>query len=114
MVATIEPHAGRTADAVQAEVEAWIDEHWDPALTVREWWSKLATAGLSYSMLAPPYGRGYSREQNAAVFAALRAKGAMGPPAAHHRRHPRLVPAVLRARRRLRPGRAADPRRARR
>ncbi|MCC6832986.1 MAG: acyl-CoA dehydrogenase family protein [Thermoleophilia bacterium] len=81
MVATIEPHAGRTADAVQAEVEAWIDEHWDPALTVREWWSKLATAGLSYSMLAPPYGRGYSREQNAAVFAALRAKGAMGPPA---------------------------------
>ncbi len=68
MVATTEPHAGQSAAAVQAEVEAWIDENWDPALTVREWWSRLAGAGLSYSMLAPPYGRGYNREQNAAVF----------------------------------------------
>ncbi len=73
--------SGQNAQAVQAEVEAWIDEQWDPGLTVRQWWGKLADAGLSYSQLDPPFGRAYSRDQQAAVFAALRAKGAMGPPA---------------------------------
>jgi len=73
--------SGQSAQAVQAEVEAWIDEQWDPELTVRQWWGRLADAGLSYSQLDPPFGRGYDREQQAAVFAALRNKEAMGPPA---------------------------------
>jgi alkylation response protein AidB-like acyl-CoA dehydrogenase len=70
-----------TAEQVQAEVESWLDENWDPALSVRDWWRRLAGAGLSYPMMDPPFGRGYNRDQTAAVFAALRARGAMGPPA---------------------------------
>jgi alkylation response protein AidB-like acyl-CoA dehydrogenase len=69
------------ATDVQREVEAWLDENWDDRLTVRVWWSTLARAGLSFPMLAPPYGRGYTRAQANAVAAALRAKGAMGAPA---------------------------------
>ena len=70
-----------TAEAVQAEVEAWLDANWDADLSVRQWWKRLADAALSYPQLDAPYGRGYTREQASAVFAALRAKGAMGPPA---------------------------------
>ncbi len=66
---------------IQREVEAWLDENWDDRLTVRVWWSILARAGLSFPMLAPPYGRGYTRAQANAAVAALRAKGAMGAPA---------------------------------
>ena len=73
--------ATATAEQVQAEVEAWLDENWDPALSVRDWWRRLAGAGLSYPMMDAPFGRSYNRDQTAAVFAALRAKGAMGPPA---------------------------------
>jgi alkylation response protein AidB-like acyl-CoA dehydrogenase len=71
---------GTTAADVKAEVEAWVDEHWDPDLTVRAWWSKLARAGYSHAHHPAPYGRGYRRDLAAAVLAALRAKGAMGPP----------------------------------
>jgi alkylation response protein AidB-like acyl-CoA dehydrogenase len=69
-----------STESTQAEVEAWIEQNWDPELTVGRWWARMADAGLTYSQLDPPYGRGYSREQQGAVFAALRAKGAMGPP----------------------------------
>ncbi|MFN0029551.1 MAG: acyl-CoA dehydrogenase family protein [Acidimicrobiales bacterium] len=65
---------------IQAEVEAWIDGHWDPDLTLRVWWAELAQAGLSYPMLEPPFGRGYNRGGQAAVRAAFRAKGVVGPP----------------------------------
>ena len=32
------------ADAVRAEVRAWLAENWDPQLTVRAWWAMLAAA----------------------------------------------------------------------
>ena len=69
-----------TPEAVQAEVEAWLGEQWDPDLTVRGWWRQLADAGLSNSQLEAPFGRGYDRAQAGAVSAAFRAVGAMGPP----------------------------------
>ena len=47
---------------VTAEVKAWLEEHWDPDLTVREWWELLGTAGWSSPTLpAEWYGRGASR-----------------------------------------------------
>ncbi len=70
-----------TADTVRTEVEAWLDANWDPELSVRDWWGRLADAGLTYSNLPAPFGRSYDRDQVAAVFAAFRAKGVMGPPA---------------------------------
>ncbi|MGF1599874.1 MAG: acyl-CoA dehydrogenase family protein [Acidimicrobiales bacterium] len=69
-----------TPEAVQAEVEAWIDDNWNPEMTVGEWWGRLAGAGLSHAELDPPHGWGYGRDEAAAVFAALRAREAMGPP----------------------------------
>jgi len=75
-----ESDATRPGD-VRDEIEAWLDENWDDRLTVRVWWSRLAQAGLSFPMLAPPLGRGYTRAQASEVAAALRGKGAMGAPA---------------------------------
>ena len=31
-----------------AEVQAWVDANWDTAITVREWWRRLADAGYAY------------------------------------------------------------------
>ena len=76
MASAVEPSAG----AIEAEVSSWISRNWDIELTVRQWWSRLAAAGLSYPMLDPPYGRGYSRPGANAVRTALRTAGAMGPP----------------------------------
>ncbi len=80
MVSTSSASEQASEHDIQAEVEAWIDGHWDPARTVQAWWALLAGAGLSYPMLANPYGRGYSRAGEAAVRAAFRAKKVMGPP----------------------------------
>ena len=76
-MASGEPHAPAP---VRAEVDEWLDEHWSPERTVRDWWAQLAGAGLAYPQLDPPYGRGYSREQAAEVSAALRERGVLGPP----------------------------------
>ena len=39
-----------------AEVSAWISANWDPAITLREWWSRLCDAG--YSQPTWPIGLG--------------------------------------------------------
>ena len=31
-----------TAADVRAELDAWLDENWDPDLTVADWWKRLA------------------------------------------------------------------------
>ena len=56
--------AERTAtDDPIAEVKAWLDENWDPDLTVGEWWERLGTAGWSApTWPAEWYGRGLARE----------------------------------------------------
>ncbi len=69
-----------TAAEVQAEVEAWVDQHWDPDLPVGQWWAALAGAGYSHAQHPAPYGRGYPRALAAAVLAGLRAKKVVGPP----------------------------------
>ncbi|MFN0089761.1 MAG: acyl-CoA dehydrogenase family protein [Acidimicrobiales bacterium] len=69
-----------TPEQVRAEVEAWLDAAWDPGLTVREWWRRLAEARYGASGLDEPWGRGYDREQVRAVQAALRERKVLGPP----------------------------------
>ena len=113
------------------ELRTWLEENWDPDLTVAEWWERLGLAGWAAPTLPTnAYGRGLSRGdavrvQNAiAEFGALGAPGGLGlllaaPTIATHgtpeqiERYVRdivtgpagLVPAVQRARRRLRPRR---------
>jgi alkylation response protein AidB-like acyl-CoA dehydrogenase len=64
-----------------AEFDAWLDHNWDPGLTVREWWERLGTSGWA----APHWprdacGRGLSTGVATQVRAALRQRGALGPP----------------------------------
>jgi alkylation response protein AidB-like acyl-CoA dehydrogenase len=59
----------------------WISEHWDPQMTVGEWWKLLADAQLSNPMLPEPWGRGWSRQRAASWASAVGAAGALGAPA---------------------------------
>jgi hypothetical protein len=40
-----------------SEVTSWLEEHWDPALPVEEWWRLVGQAGWS----APTSGRATRR-----------------------------------------------------
>ena len=127
-----------STDAV-AEVTAWLEENWDPDLTVAEWWERLGLSGWAAPGLPEnAYGKGLNRNDSVAVQNAIAEFGALGAPgglglllAAPDHRHPRhagadrplrprhrhrpegVVPAVQRAGRRLRPRRPAEQGRSR-
>ncbi len=67
-------------DIDAAGIDAWLDANWNPDVTVRAWWARLAGAGLASPMLPPPHGRGWSREQANDLASAMVARGALGPP----------------------------------
>ena len=54
-----------------ADVSAWLDEHWDPDLTVAEWWQLVGRAGWTAPHFTREWGGlGYSRRSVVAVRAA--------------------------------------------
>jgi alkylation response protein AidB-like acyl-CoA dehydrogenase len=68
-------------DAIRDEALAWLREHWDPTLRVRDWWTLLAESGWGFpSWPREWFGRGLRAEQAAAVREAFREAGAIGPP----------------------------------
>jgi alkylation response protein AidB-like acyl-CoA dehydrogenase len=71
-----------SVEDVRAEVKAWLEENWNPDLTVAEWWDILARSG--YAAPAFPedaWGKGYPRDLVMAVNEAITEHGAIGPPA---------------------------------
>ncbi|MFN0091998.1 MAG: acyl-CoA dehydrogenase family protein [Acidimicrobiales bacterium] len=72
--------ATHSPEEVRAAFEAWLDEAWDPALTVRDWWRRLAEARYAMPDLPEPWGRGYDRDCTRAVGLALKARDALGAP----------------------------------
>jgi len=53
---------------VADEAREWLRASWDPDLTVREWWTMLATSGWGFPTWPREwYGRGLSREEGLAV-----------------------------------------------
>ncbi|MFT3852107.1 MAG: acyl-CoA dehydrogenase family protein [Ilumatobacteraceae bacterium] len=63
------------------ELDAWLDEHWDPGLTVGEWWTRLAEGRWSAAQLpAAAGGRGLDDEQSRAVRERLAARSVLPPP----------------------------------
>src|SRR3546814_5550530 len=62
------------------DVDVWLDENWDPDLTVAEWWSRLADAGLAHPMLPAPWGRDWSRTETSQLVRAMVERKALGPP----------------------------------
>lgn len=74
-----------TATDVIAELKAWLEQNWDPDITVGEWWERLGLAGWSAPLLPEnAYGRGLQRadavrvQQTIAEFGALGAPGGLG------------------------------------
>jgi alkylation response protein AidB-like acyl-CoA dehydrogenase len=69
-----------STDAVE-EVRAWLEENWDPDLTVGEWWQRLGLAGWAAPGLPTnAYGRGLNRNDSVAVQNAIAEFGALGAP----------------------------------
>ncbi|MEQ9162666.1 MAG: acyl-CoA dehydrogenase family protein, partial [Ilumatobacter fluminis] len=68
-------------DIDAAGIDAWLDANWDPDLTVRAWWARLAADGLANPVLPPPFGRGWPRSRANALARAMMTRGALGPPA---------------------------------
>jgi len=63
------------------ELDAFIDEQWDPDLTVAAWWERLGLAGWAApSLPSTAYGRDLSRGDALAVAARIVDRGALGGP----------------------------------
>ena len=81
--------AKRTADLSEAEIIAeldqWLDENWDPDITVAEWWERLGLSGWGAPMWPEEwYGKDLNRAEAVAVqnrigeYGALSAPGGLG------------------------------------
>ena len=69
-----------TADAVRAEIRAWLAEAWDPDLTLAEWRSRLVESGWGCPTWPREwYGRGLPADLARVATEELRAAGAVGP-----------------------------------
>jgi alkylation response protein AidB-like acyl-CoA dehydrogenase len=63
------------------EVMAWLEGHWDPELSVDEWWRVVAGAGWTVPHFEVEQGgRGLPRRSQAVVRAAFAEFGALRPP----------------------------------
>ena len=73
--------AARGGSELVDELRAWLEQSWDPDLTVGEWWQRLGMAGWAAPMLpADCYGRGLSRGDALLVSGTIAAFGALGAP----------------------------------
>ncbi|MCC7077087.1 MAG: acyl-CoA dehydrogenase family protein [Acidimicrobiia bacterium] len=63
------------------EVKSWLDQNWDPDLTVAEWWDRLCDSGFGAPTWPEEWhGRGLSRDEARIVNETIRDAGALGPP----------------------------------
>src|SRR4029079_8792517 len=70
----------QSTDAV-AEVKAWLEESWDPDITVGEWWERLGLSGWAApSLPVNAYGKGLNRSASVAVQNAIAEFGALSAP----------------------------------
>jgi alkylation response protein AidB-like acyl-CoA dehydrogenase len=66
---------------VTAEVTSWLQENWDPELTVGEWWERLGSSGWAAPTWPEEwFGRGLPREEGIRAQAAIAQFGALGAP----------------------------------
>ncbi len=71
----------KSEQEVKTEVSEWIENNWNPKLSVAEWWQLMADARLSHPMLPEEAGgRGWSRALNHAVLSVIADKNVLGPP----------------------------------
>jgi len=71
-----------TVDEVRSELRAWIDDNWDPDLTVEQWWARLADSGWAVPTWPEEWlGKGLPQNMAAVVRDELADEGAIGAPA---------------------------------
>lgn len=69
------------APQIEHEVRSWIDDHWDPDLTLGTWWQLLADSGYAHPMLSENAGgKGWSQSQAMRAMRAIAAADVVGPP----------------------------------
>ena len=69
-------------EIAQKQAAEWLAENWDPQLTVRQWWLRLAESGWGFPQFPEQwFGRGMAADAAAGVRAAFTEAGALGPPA---------------------------------
>ena len=69
-------------EEVRVEVKAWLEENWDPDLTVGEWWDILARSGYAAPIFPDDaWGKGWPRDLANVVSETITEHGAIGPPA---------------------------------
>jgi alkylation response protein AidB-like acyl-CoA dehydrogenase len=73
------------AESPIAELRSWLEDQWDPDLTVGEWWERLGSSGWAApTWPTDSFGKGLSRDEAVAVqrtiaeFGALAAPGGLG------------------------------------
>jgi len=61
-----------TAEDVRTEVKSWLEENWDPDLTVAEWWDRLARSGYAAPTFPEDaWGKGWGRDLAMVVNSAI-------------------------------------------
>jgi alkylation response protein AidB-like acyl-CoA dehydrogenase len=71
-----------STDELISELRAWLDNNWDPDLTVGEWWERMGLAGWSAPGLPTnAYGKGMARSDTVLVQQEMANFGALGAPA---------------------------------
>ena len=81
MADTAERTTTSTGSDVTAEITAWLEENWDPELTVAEWWDRLGTSGWAVpTWPEESFGKGLSRDDAVKASQAIADFGALGAP----------------------------------
>jgi alkylation response protein AidB-like acyl-CoA dehydrogenase len=76
------PDAASTFETAQKQAADWLADNWDPQLTVRDWWARLAESGWGFPQFpAEWFGKGLSAEGVAGARTAFTDVGALGAPA---------------------------------
>ena len=73
--------SNETLEEIEALANAFVDENWDPAITVQEWWARLAGARLVNTTLpVEAGGRGWGGAQATAANRVLADRRVVGAP----------------------------------
>ncbi|MEO9224160.1 MAG: acyl-CoA dehydrogenase family protein [Acidimicrobiales bacterium] len=73
--------ATQPTDDLTDELRSWLEDNWDPDLTVGQWWERLGESGWAApSLPTNAYGKGLSRNDAVRVGQEIAGFGAMGAP----------------------------------
>ncbi len=71
-----------STEELLSELRAWLENNWDPDLTVGQWWERLGLAGWSAPGLpTSAYGKAMARSDSVLVQKEIAKFGALGAPA---------------------------------